>query len=110
MEAGAMAEWPVACTLSEPELAVRRAGVLAAVREGQAEARWLPDGVALRFAAEPELLALLATFIDLERRCCAFLRFRLTVEPDGGPVWLELTGPPGTRELLAGELGGPAPS
>jgi hypothetical protein len=53
---------------------------------------------------EPESLAIVATFIDLERRCCAFLRFRLTVEPGGGPIWLELTGPPGTRELLAAEL------
>ena len=46
------------------------------------------------------------TFVDLERRCCAFLRFELTVEPGGGPVWLELTGPPGTREFLQAELDG----
>jgi hypothetical protein len=103
-----MAELPVACTLTEPELAARRAGVLATIRRDQQEARWRPDGVVLRFVAEPDRLATLATFIDLERRCGAFLRFRLTVEPDGGPVWLELTGPPGTREFLAAELGGTA--
>ena len=61
---------------------------------------------ALRFPAEAETLSLLATFVDLERRCCAFLRFELTVEPDGGPVWLELTGPPGAREFLQAELDG----
>ena len=104
-----MDEVPVACTLPEPELAARRAGVLAAIRRDQQEARWLPDGVGLRFAAEPDRLATLATFIDLERRCCAFLRFRLTVEPGGGPIWLELTGPPGTRDFLAAELVGEAP-
>jgi len=98
---------PVACSLTEPELVERRAGVLGEVRRAQEGARWLPDGVALRFAAEPDRLALLATFIDLERRCCAFLQFRLTVESGGGPVWLELTGPPGTREFLEGELGTP---
>ena len=102
-----MTDLPVACSLTEAELAERRAGVLSEVRRAQEGARWLPDGVALRFAAEPERLALLATFIDLERRCCAFLRFQLTVEPGGGPVWLELTGPPGTREFLEGELGTP---
>jgi hypothetical protein len=99
-----MAELPVACSLTEPELAARRAGVLASVRRSHVEARWLPEGVALRFAADTEHLAMLATFVELERRCCAFLRFRLTVEPGGGPVWLELTGPPGTREFLAAEL------
>ena len=100
-----MAELPVACSLTEPELAARRAGVLADVRRRAEEARWLPDGVQLRFTAGPDSLALLATFIDLERRCCAFLRFELTVEPGGGPVRLALTGPPGTREFLAAELG-----
>ena len=103
-----MAGLPVACTLSESELQARRAGVLAAIRRDQEEARWLPDGVALRFAAAPDRLATLAAFIELEHRCCAFLRFRLTVGPGGGPIWLELTGPPGTREFLAAELGGEA--
>jgi hypothetical protein len=101
-----MAELPVACTLTEPELAARRAGVLGDVRRRAQEARWLADGVRLRFPAEAEILSLLATFVDLERRCCAFLRFELTVEPDGGPVWLELTGPPGAREFLQAELDG----
>jgi hypothetical protein len=104
-----VAELPVSCTLTEPELQARRAGVLAEVRRSRQEARWLPDGVALRFVAGAEQLATLATFIELERRCCAFLQFRLTVEPGGGPVWLELTGPTGTRDFLAAELGGGAP-
>ena len=104
-----MDERPVACTLTEPELQVRRAGLLADVRRSQQEVQWLADGVALRFAARSAQLAQLAAFIELERRCCAFLRFRLTVDPDGGPIWLELTGPAGTREFLAAELGDPAP-
>jgi hypothetical protein len=102
-------ELPVACSLPAPELAARRAGVLADVRRSQREARWLPDGVALRFAAGPESLAMLATFIDLERRCCAFLRFQLTVEAGDGPVWLTLTGRPGTRAFLEAELVGEGP-
>jgi hypothetical protein len=53
-------------------------------------------------------LALLEEFIQLESECCRFLRFQLTVEPGGGPVWLELIGPPGTREFLAQEIAGPA--
>ena len=101
-----MAELPVACTLTEPELAARRAGVLADVRRSAQEARWLRTASRSASRPSPRRLATLATFIDLERRCCAFLRFRLTVEPGGGPVWLELTGPPGTREFLQAELDG----
>jgi len=104
-----VAELPVACSLTEPELVARRAGVLSDVRRSQREVRWLSDGVALRFDAGPDSLPMLATFIDLERQCCAFLRFRLTVEAGGGPVWLTLTGPPGTRAFLETELAGEGP-
>ena len=100
-----MSELPVACTLSERELAERRAGLLADLRRQQQEIRWLPDGAAFRYLSESGILPALAEFIRLESQCCPFLRFRLTVEPAGGPLWLELTGPAGTREFLAAEVG-----
>ena len=34
----------------------------------------------------------------------SILTFTVTVEPDAGPIWLEVTGPPGSREFLAGML------
>jgi hypothetical protein len=39
-----------------------------------------------------EWLTELAHLVNLERQCCPFLRLRITVEPDNGPFWLELTG------------------
>ena len=47
-----------------------------------------------------DLLVALATVIDAERRCCPFLRFHVIAEASTGPVWLEVTGPAGTREFL----------
>ena len=44
--------------------------------------------------------ALNAAMIDAERQCCRFLRFDLRVEPDVGPIALELTGPEGTEAFL----------
>jgi hypothetical protein len=66
------------------------------------ERRELPDGRAFRFDAHA--LDELARWIAHERRCCPFLRFAVDVAPDGGPVWVSLTGPPGTREFLRAEL------
>ena len=43
----------------------------------------------------------IAQAIDAERQCCRFVRFTLTVEPDEGPITLDLTGPPGSREFLS---------
>ena len=53
-----MTELPVACTLSERELAERRAGLLTDLRRYRQEARWLSDGVALRFPSGPSVIAL----------------------------------------------------
>ena len=62
------------------------------------------SGHRLRFAASEEMLATIAQTVEAERQCCRFLRFQITVEPDGGPISLELSGPPGTREFIAGLL------
>ncbi len=94
-----MTELPIACTLSAGELA-GRAGELAAVLGRAAERREREDWLELRFAPVPGIVSELARVIEQERACCAFLRFRLTVEPAAGPISLELTGPPGTRDFL----------
>jgi small multidrug resistance family-3 protein len=68
---------------------------------GRAKSREdLPEGLRLRFAPTAETVATIARAVEAERHCCRFLRFGITVEPDGGPVFLELTGPVGTREFL----------
>ena len=95
---------PVACTLSPETLAARRAGLLPGLAR-EAEAREeTPDGLRLRFVAD--YLQRIAAVVDAERQCCRFLRFDLTVEPDGGPVWLALSGPAGTKEVLAALIDG----
>ncbi len=70
----------------------------------------LPDGYAFRLPGEEDLIAKTAEFISLERLCCPFLGFVLEVEPEGGPVWLRLTGREGVkafvREEVSGLLGG----
>jgi hypothetical protein len=48
-----------------------------------------------------ETLALIARTVEAERHCCRFLRFGVTVEPDDGPVFLDLTGPSGTRDFVS---------
>lgn len=100
-----MTDLPLACSLSDPELRARRDGVLADLRRAALECRRLPDGLALRFGAEPGQVARLAEVIELERQCCRFLRLELVVMPADGPIWLRLTGPAGTPDFLGAELG-----
>ena len=64
----------------------------------------LSDGLRLQFAPSGEAIALIAQAVDAERHCCRFHRFGITVEPDGGPVFLDLTGPSGTRDFVTALL------
>jgi len=66
------------------------------------ERRELEDGYAFRW--EPRWLEQVMRFVMHERLCCPFLELGITVAPAYGPVWLRMTGPPGTRELLRAEL------
>ena len=67
-----------------------------------AERIHLADGYAFRFSADN--FADLVRFIDNERKCCPFMTFVLEMGPQEGPVWLRMTGPEGTREVLKAEL------
>ena len=74
------------------------------LRDGAEERHELPNGCRLRFSAQDAVLLSIARTIDAERQRCRFLRFTVIVEPDGGAIVLELTGPTGTREFLAAML------
>ena len=99
-----MAEIPIACTLSPDALRTRRDGLLAGVFQRAEHRELTENGLRVRFSPGPDAVATLARVVDAERQCCRFLRFAITVEPDGGPVSLELSGPAGTREFIAGLL------
>jgi len=94
-------ELPIACTLTPTELQSRRADLLAGLFKTAEGSEATNLGYRFRFAASSEALAKIAEVVDAERQCCRFLRFQLTVEPDRGPLYLEVTGPAGTAEFLA---------
>jgi hypothetical protein len=92
---------PIACTLGPGALAARRQGLLSDLLRRAETHEELPQGHRLSFVAAEDTLALIVKTVEAERQCCRFLRFQITVEPDGGPVSVELTGPPGTREFVS---------
>lgn len=93
---------PIVCSLTPEALEARRQGLLSELLDLAEDRELLPQGMRLRFPAAPATLSAVARAVEAERQCCRFLRFSITVEPDDGPIVLELTGPPGTGEFLAG--------
>ncbi len=46
------------------------------------------------------MLLTIAAFIADERLCCPFFHFRLDIEPEQGPIWLQLTGTEDVKPFL----------
>jgi len=97
---------PIACTLTPIELANRRNDLLPGFLSRADIQETIPEGFRWSFSETDGLLHNVVSVIEAERRCCRFLRFRLTLEPDGGPLRLEVTGPEGSflRSLLFNAL------
>jgi hypothetical protein len=88
-----------ACSLTAEERAERGGewGQLLAEAEDVAE---LADGYALRFPNRDAWIVSAARIIIVERKCCPFFGFTMAFEPNGGPVWLHVTGPREVKEFI----------
>jgi hypothetical protein len=93
---------PVICTLTPDAAATRKAALLPGLVRRAESREDTPDGVRFRFSAD--VFSMLVSTVEAERQCCRFLRFDISIEPDSGPIWLSLSGPPGTRDFLAALL------
>ena len=94
------AEIPVACYLTDKQLQARRKNYLDKAAESLIDSAESSDGFVFRFALRESILQDLAEIIDLERKCCPFLNFRITLEAGSNFVSLELTGADGTKEII----------
>jgi hypothetical protein len=66
--------------------------------------RELPDGYEFEFSADNRTYQLLTEWAFQERLCCPFFDIDLRFDREGGPLWLRLTGRPGTKELIKEEF------
>jgi len=67
--------------------------------------RELPDGYELELPADNKTYQLLTEWAFQERLCCPFFDIELRLDRENGPLWLRLTGRPGTKEFVKEEFG-----
>lgn len=70
---------------------------LLSLRKGVRE---LETGYEFEFPSDAATYQLLSEWAIQERRCCPFFDIGLRLEPDNGPIWLSLTGRPGTKDFI----------
>lgn len=101
------AQSPIACDMSVLS-AEQREAHLATSRtlfSYVQDKRELANGYEFRLEG-PDAIAKVAEFISLEKLCCPFLGFTIEVEPEGGPLWLRLTGRDGVKAFIREEISG----
>ena len=96
----------LACDLTAIPSSAREEHVVTAPQLFQTaqEVQELSNGYAFRFLNEPGKFMAIANYIENERLCCPFFNFELEVKPDGGALWLRLTGNQDVKELLRSGL------
>jgi hypothetical protein len=62
--------------------------------------RELADGYEFELPADKATWQLLSEWVIEERLCCPFLDIDVRFTREGGPLWLRLTGRPGTKEFI----------
>ena len=67
--------------------------------------RELPDGYELEFPPDNKTYQLLTEWAFQERLCCPFFDINLRFDRENGPLWLRITGRPGTKDFIKEEIG-----
>lgn len=83
----------------------RRKTILETIRKAALSVTSVPLGYAYRFEPTSEVLAQLALLVELERQCCAFLNFKISVDAGNQPICLEITGPAEAKAIIADFFG-----
>ena len=94
----------ISCKLTAPELMERKQTVLASLRKEVLEKKELPDGYSFRFNGSDSIYSQLTDFIKSERLCCDFFTFTLKISAATSSIWMEITGPEGTKDFIKGEM------
>ncbi len=98
---------PFACNALalSPELRKRHFGELGpALLKLRKSTRELPDGYEFEFSADNKTYQLLTEWAFQERLCCPFFDIDLRFSKEAGPLWLRLTGRPGTKDFIKAEF------
>jgi hypothetical protein len=74
-----------------------------ALRAKKTGARELPNGYAFQLPGDAKTIQLAAEWAVGERACCPFFDIDLTLEREGGPLWLTLSGREGTKQFIAAD-------
>lgn len=90
--------------VSTSEAQEKRSELLSVVLDSIKQVKEIENGYVLRFAPNQEDYVLISDWLQVENICSPFLRSQMVSESNNGPIWVELSGPSGTKDFLKTEL------
>ncbi len=91
------------CKLTTPELQKRKKTAITELKREVLYKSELINGYRYKFYGDDDNLDAITEFIKTERLCCDFFNFNLEISPEGF-IYLDLTGPAGTKEFIQSEI------
>ena len=103
---------PIACQLNvfSPDERQRYRAARTRIEAAVIRIVEVENGFVLHVADEDAMLAIIADWVVLERRCCPFFEFTVSVGGSDPSIRVALTGSPEVKEFLKSELGSPVVS
>lgn len=101
-----MKEIPFACNMSAiaPSMREKHIEKIKEVFQAVSEINELTNGFTFILPNESSLLFSLMTFIEKERLCCPFFKFKIEIEADKN-VFLTISGDNGIKDFIKAEFG-----
>ena len=88
----------VSCSLSKDELKLKRDSLIPGLFDKADEVLETNNGFCFHLKRREGVLSEMVNLIEEESFCCSFLEYVLSVKRES--VFLEVSGPPGSKELL----------
>ena len=95
---------PIMCTLSEAALQRRKTDLQQSLFAGVLASQPTENGYRLDFPAADDWLGKITKFIQVERECCSFLTFELTIPAQQNSMSLHICGTEGVKAFIEKEL------
>lgn len=99
-----MSDWFSPQGLNIEEAQGLRGELITRMLDAIKQVREIDSGYVLRFGSSEQDLLMVSEWIHVERICNPFLRFKMSVESNSGPISVEMAGPTGTQDFLRSEL------
>ena len=76
-----------------------------ALRARKKSVRQLADGFEFEFPGDADTFRLAAEWAGGEHVCCPFFEISLRLEPEGGALWIRMTGRAGVKQFMEADGG-----